>query len=158
MRRLTSFPASSSNSLREWYKVKNPLVVAFNFIVITSAKYSPSLYLKRILYRLVGMRIGKNSSIAAGVMMDFFFPELIEIGEDSIIGYGSLILAHEFLVKEYRIGKVRIGKRVLVGANTTILPGVEVGDDAKISAMSLVNKDVKEKSFVGGIPIKEIKN
>ena len=45
---------------------------------------------------------------------------------------------------------------VLIGSNTTILPGVVIGDNSKISAMSLVNKDVEANSFYGGIPIRKI--
>ena len=44
-----------------------------------------------------------------------------------------------------------------IGANVTVLPGVVIGDGATVSACSLVNKDVAENSFVGGIPIKPLK-
>ncbi len=44
----------------------------------------------------------------------------------------------------------------MIGANCLILPGVEVGDNATVSAFSLVNKDVEKESFVGGVPIRVI--
>jgi len=103
------------------------------------------------------MKIGKNVSVAALVMLDFFWPELIEIKDNSIIGFGATVLAHEFLIKEYRTGKVIIGKNVLIGANSTVLAGVELGDNSVIGSMSLVNSDVPENSFFAGIPARFVK-
>ena len=52
---------------------------------------------------------------------------------------------------------VEIEDEVTIGANTTVLPGVRIGKGATVSACSLVNKDVAPGSFVGGIPIREIR-
>ena len=94
--------------------------------------------------------------IAPGVTLDFIFPELIEIGDNSVIGFESLILTHEFLVNEWRRGKVIIGSNVVVGAQTTVMPGVTIGDHSTIAVKSLVNKTLKPHSKVGGIPIRRI--
>lgn len=85
-------------------------------------------------------------------MMDLMFPERITIGKNSIIGYNTTILCHEYLIDEYRLGDVVIGDRVMIGANSTILPGVMIGDDAIVSAGSLVIRDVPAGAFVGGNP------
>jgi len=149
---------NGKNSLEyHWWRLKNPLNIVLNFIFIEIAKIMPSLALKRVLLRCLGMKVGKNAAIGLGVQFDIFFPELIELGENCIIGYGATVLAHEFLIEEVRTGKVKIGKNVMVGTNSTILPGVEIGEGATVSACSLVNKDVKPGAFVGGVPIKEIK-
>ena len=102
------------------------------------------------------MKIGEETSFALMVMVDVMFPERIKVGNNSIIGYNTTILAHEYLIDEYRIGDVIIGDRVLIGANTTILPGVTIGNDAIVSAATLVNRDVPEGSFVGGNPMQVI--
>ena len=102
------------------------------------------------------MKVGKQTSFALMVMPDIMFPELIKVGNNSVIGYNTTILAHEYLIEEYRLGEVVIGDNVLIGANTTILPGVTIGDNAIVSAASLVNKDVPAGAFVGGNPIKII--
>jgi len=145
------------NSLKIWYKVRNPLRVLLNVIVLNICKFLPSLTLKNFLYRALGMKIGKNVSIAYGVMFDLFFPELIEIGDNSIIGYNSTILTHEFLIDEWRKGQVKIGKNVLIGSWVLVLPGVVIQDRAKIASYSLVNKSVWENTFAGGVPVRKIK-
>lgn len=118
------------------------------------ARISPSLSLKLWLYRMMGIRVGSNVSIALEVTMDVFFPQLIEIGDNTIIGYNTTILCHEFLIKEYVTGPVVIGRDVMVGANTTILPGVTIANGSVVSAHSLVNSDIE--GFVGGVPAKPL--
>ncbi|MBI2076636.1 MAG: acyltransferase [Candidatus Aenigmarchaeota archaeon] len=157
MRSLTKYKyAGDGNSLLEWPKHAHPLKVLRNIIAIEIAKYMP-LGLKNKLYRAIGIKVGKNVSVAYKVTFDILFPELIEIGDNTIIGYGCTILAHEFLIKELRIGKVKIGKNVMVGANSTVLAGVTIGDNATVSAMSLVNENVPENAFAGGIPVKVLR-
>ncbi len=118
------------------------------------ARISPSLGLKLWLYRMMGIRVGSNVSIALEVTMDVIFPQLIEIGDNTIIGFNTTILCHEFLIKEYVTGPVVIGTDVMVGANTTILPGITIANGSVVSAHSLVNSDVE--GFVGGVPARPL--
>lgn len=120
------------------------------------ARISPSLRVKNWLYRRMGIDVGDHASIGLEVTMDIFFPELVTIGPDSIVGFDSVILCHEFLVDEYRTGPVEIGEGVSIGAKTTILPGVTIGDGATVSANSLVNRDVPEGAFYGGVPARDL--
>ncbi len=103
------------------------------------------------------MKVGAETAVALMVMMDVMFPERISIGKNTIIGYNTTILAHEYLIKEYRLGDVIIGDGVMIGANTTILPGVTIGDGAIVSAGTLVHRDVPAGAFVGGNPMQVIK-
>jgi len=153
--RLTVHPVEGEyNSLQYWTKAAHPLKVIRNFILIYLCRYLPSENLKNVLFRWTGMKVGKRVSAGLMSMFDIFFPEMITIGANSIIGYNSVILGHEFLLREWRTGPVIIGQDVVIGANVTILPGVVIGDGATISAMSLVNKDVPPGVVVGGVPIK----
>jgi acetyltransferase-like isoleucine patch superfamily enzyme len=132
--------------------------VAFNFAVLSLCRYLPWLGLKNWLYsRLLGMSIGKNVSVGLMAMFDVFFPQLISIGENTIMGYNSTVLTHEFLVKEYRKGRVEIGREVLIGTNTLILPGVSIGDGATVGAYSLVNKDIPAGALAAGVPARIIR-
>ncbi|WP_062050153.1 DapH/DapD/GlmU-related protein [Bacillus sp. JCM 19034] len=156
-RKTERYPVKSANSLWHVYKTVPFLKVVKNFIVIQIARYTPILTLKNWMYRhLLRMKIGDETSVALMVMMDVMFPERIKIGSNSIIGYNTTILAHEYLIEEYRLGDVIIGDRVMIGANTTILPGVTIGDGAIVSAGTLVHKDVPANTFVGGNPMQMI--
>ena len=127
------------------------------FIVIQLGRFTPSLRVKNFLYRnFLGMKLGKQTSLALMVMPDTMFPERITIGDNSVIGFNTTILAHEYLIEEYRLGDVVIGSNVMVGANSTILPGVTIGDGAIVSAMTLVHRDVPAGCLAGGNPMQII--
>jgi acetyltransferase-like isoleucine patch superfamily enzyme len=158
LRNTDKFPVNGPNALWQIYQTVSKWKAVRNFIFIQITRYSPSLRLKNWIFRnVLGMKVGENTAFALMVMVDVFFPEYIRIGDNTIIGYNTTILAHEYLTKEYRLGEVRIGSHVMVGANTTILPGVTIGDYAIIGAGSVVHKDVAPYSFVAGNPLQVIR-
>jgi acetyltransferase-like isoleucine patch superfamily enzyme len=157
MRRTRRYPVTGANSLWHVYKTVPFFKVVKNFIVIQAARYTPSLAMKNWMYRrFLRMKVGEQTSFALMVMPDVMFPEKITVGRNTVIGYNTTILAHEYLIQEYRLGDVKIGSEVMIGANSTILPGVEIGDGAIISAGTLVHRDVPGGAFVGGNPMKII--
>ncbi|MFB6204199.1 MAG: DapH/DapD/GlmU-related protein [Candidatus Nanohaloarchaea archaeon] len=143
------------NALRRWQQHVHPARVAFNIFFLTLSKYLP-LRIKNVLLRALDLNIGKDSATGFGVTFDILFPEKISIGENTTLGYGTTILAHETTQDEFRTGDVDIGDNVLIGANTTVLPGVTIGDGATVSANSLVNRDVEPGEFVGGVPVRNL--
>jgi acetyltransferase-like isoleucine patch superfamily enzyme len=156
-RRLTDYPAPpGTNSLWIWTRDSDPLRVTFNFLMLLIVRYSPSLQLKIEAMRLMGVKVGEKVSMALNATVDIFYPELITIGDNSIIGYNATILAHEYLIDRRRTGPVVIGKNVMIGANSTVLAGVTIGDGACVSAGSLINADVPAGAFVGGVPARVI--
>lgn len=158
MRQTKRYPVHGANPLWQLYQTVSFWKIAKNFAVIQIARYCPFLSWKNWLYRtFLRMEVGDQTAVALMVMMDIMFPELIKIGSNCVIGYNTTILAHEYLVDEYRLGEVRIGNRVLVGANSTILPGITIGEGAVVAAGTLVHKDVPAGAFVGGNPMQFIR-
>ncbi|AGX06188.1 MULTISPECIES: acyltransferase [Bacillaceae] len=157
MRKTVRHPVEGANSLWHVYKTVPFAKVVKNFIVIQLARYTPFLGLKNWLYRtFLKMKVGDQTSFALMVMLDVMFPEKISVGRNTVIGYNTTILAHEYLIREYRLGEVKIGSEVMIGANSTLLPGITIGDGAIVSAGTLVHKDVPPGSFVGGNPMRVI--
>lgn len=54
-------------------------------------------------------------------------------------------------------GKVFIGRHVIVGCNSVILPNIALADGVAIGALSLVNKDCAAFGIYAGSPAKRIK-
>lgn len=52
---------------------------------------------------------------------------------------------------------VTIKDGVDIGVGSTVLPGVTIGENAQIGAMTLVNKEIREKTINVGIPVREIR-
>ena len=86
----------------------------------------------------------------------------IYIGEGSLIGHNAVIATLNHLQDpEKRQGMipspVHIGKKVWLGANVTVLPGVSIGDGAIIGAGSVVTKDVPARAVAAGNPARIVK-
>jgi len=140
------------NSLQYWTEARNPVRIVLNFLAVQVIKYSPILRVKAWLLRRLGAEVGANVSLALSATPDVFWPELITIEDDAIVGYDATILCHEFLHDEYRTGAVLVGERAMIGAGAVVLPGVEIGAGASVAANSLVAEDVPEGATVAGVP------
>jgi len=145
------------NPAYEYFQSSGKLRTIFNGFICHICRITPSIRIKNSLYRMIGVKIGKNVVIAAYVELDPYFPELITIEDNVIIGVGAIILAHEYSQEKIRKGKVHIKKRALIGAGSLVRSGVTIGEHAVVAAKSLVNKDVKDREVVGGVPAKKIK-
>ncbi len=104
--------------------------------------------LRVLLHRARGVHIGNNVWISYNVVLETQSPHLISIGDDTFIGIGVIVIAH---FKELRSG-VRIGKQVFIGPGAIILPDVEIGDGAVITAGSVVSSSVQAMTVVQGNP------
>ncbi|WP_246279806.1 acyltransferase [Natronomonas salina] len=144
------------NSLQSWPDAKHPLRLAVNYPVIVAARHSPSLKLKNWLLRRIGVDVGTGVSWGLESTPDVFWPELITVEDDAIIGYDATLLCHEFLQDEYRTGEVRVGERAMIGAGAVVLPGVEIGADAQVAANSLVAEDVPPGETWAGVPAEPV--
>ena len=58
--------------------------------------------------------------------------------------------------KDWKMVKTMVKKRAAVGANSTILCGLTIGENSVIGAGSVVTKDVPANSIVAGNPAKVI--
>jgi dTDP-4-amino-4,6-dideoxy-D-glucose acyltransferase len=75
--------------------------------------------------------------------------------------YSGAYLTNPTVAEEYKnvtSGPVFLGKHVIVGAGSIILPNVHLEEGVSIASLSLVNKNCKSFKIYGGIPIKIIKN
>jgi maltose O-acetyltransferase len=144
------------NSLWFWTDAKHPLRVAVNYVVIVLARVSPSLKLKNWLLSRIGVTVGDGASWGLESTPDVFWPELVTVGDEAIVGYDATLLCHEFLQDEYRTGEVVVGDRAMIGAGAVVLPGVEIGADAQVAANSLVADDVPPGETVAGVPAEPV--
>jgi maltose O-acetyltransferase len=111
-------------------------------------------------HRKRGLVVGKNFHMLAEVIIDYAHVWHIEIGDDVTLAPRVHILAHDASTKMHlnytRIGKVKIGNRVFVGAGSIILPGVTIGNDVVIGAGSVVSRDVPDGHVAAGNPARVI--
>ncbi|MGX8884283.1 DapH/DapD/GlmU-related protein [Methylovorus sp. MP688] len=130
---------------------------------------------KQYLIHAIGVKVGKKSFIHMGC---FFYPNKIEIGDNSVIGrYCHLLgditiknnvsitaqtyifsLTHQKDSRSFETvnSPVLINDYVWTGARAMILPGVTLGRGAIIGACSVVTKDIPDWDIAVGSPARTI--
>ena len=127
--------------------------------------------IKEFLYRLrgeytteklisMGMKVGKNFGRLNGVILDPSHCWLLEIGDDVTIAPRVHILCHDASTKRFlgytKIGRVKIGNNVFIGAESVVLPNVTIGNNVVIGANSTVTHDIPDNSVAVGSPARVI--
>lgn len=154
----------------------------FFIVAVVNATYSmlPFFFLRKLLLRAAGIRMGTTSYIHRGVR--FFHIGGVSIGNNSVVNFNcyldnrrGIVIGHNVGIanntKIYTLGHdlndpefktkgapVRIEDNVFVFSNCLIMPGVTIGEGAVCLAGSVVTKNVDPYTVVGGNPAKFIKN
>ncbi|MFC1649111.1 acyltransferase [Patescibacteria group bacterium] len=150
----------------------------FKLLTLRVVGIMPSHILRKSVYKLSGIRIGKDSTIHMGA--NFYEPKNISVGVDTMIGDHAFLdgrdtlkignhvdIASQVLIYnsqhnidsdefEATYGKVVIGDYVFIGPRAVILPGATIGRGAVVAAGAVVTKDVGDFSVVAGVPAKVI--
>ena len=91
-----------------------------------------------------------------------FICELVTIGDDCFIGHGVMFINDLFASGRPAGGNkgqwraTRVGQRVSIGSNATILP-VTICDDAVIGAGAVVTHDIDEPGIYAGNPARRLR-
>lgn len=139
----------------------------------------PCFGLRRFLLRSFGAKVGPGVNIYPSAII--YFPWNLEIGEGSAIGEWALVYnlgqvsigarttisqrvhlcagTHDYRNASMPLVKtpIMVGDEVWICADAFVGPKVHVGNCAIVAAASVVVKDVKECSIVGGNPCVLIK-
>ena len=163
--------------LRRWWL--NGIWSDLRLWVLTMTGYVPSHTIRNFVYRSMGVRLARNSSIHWRAR--FFDPQGLSVGEHTTIGNDGFFDAREGIAigscvnvaAEVRIytrehdiddpffaetgGAVVIEDFAYIGTRVTILPGVTIGKGAVVASGAVVAKSVAPYMLVGGVPAKPIR-
>ena len=121
------------------------------------------------ILRSIGCTVGKDVFVGDNVKIDSGHADLIIVGDYAHITGGCRLLCHQRDLSNYRIGDnaaklkykvapINIGKGVMIGMESMIMPGVTIGEGAIVGAGSLVTKDIPAWTIATGRPAKVVKN
>jgi UDP-2-acetamido-3-amino-2,3-dideoxy-glucuronate N-acetyltransferase len=153
--------------------IGNACVISANVIVYTGTRIGNQVMIgdlssireqneigdNTIIGRLTMMeprvRMGKNVRMAAGTHLtsDMIIEDKAFIGSeisttnDNLMGRG--------IAGKYKGPHIKRGARV--GSNSTLLPGVVIGEEAVVAAGAVVTRDVPDRKIVMGTPAKVVK-
>ncbi len=109
---------------------------------------------------------GKNITVGEHVFINacckFQDQGGITIGDGCLIGHNVTIATLNHDINPDKRANILpqpviIGKNVWIGSDSTILPGVEIGDGAIIGAGSVVTKNVPSNTIAAGVPARIIR-
>lgn len=138
-------------------EVRGLLSELFGYEVPQSLRVFPPLY----------SDFGKNIHVGENVFINacchFHDHGGVTIGDGCQIGHAVVFatLNHGVEPEKRKYTKpapIKLGRNVWIGSNSTILPGVTIGDNAIVAAGAVVTKDVPANTVVGGVPARKIKN
>ncbi len=120
------------------------------------------------LLRRMGAKVGKNVFIGDRVIFDLNHANLISIDDYAHITGGCRLLCHQRDLSNYyqgdnaalcgyKLGKIQIGKGVMIGMTSMIMPNVTIGEGAIVGAGSLITKDIPAWTIATGRPAKVVK-
>ena len=99
MRDLTIIKTQTGKSSNAWKQKKGLPGIIKNWGHAWFASRIPAV--NNYCYRRMGVKIGKGVQIMPDIRMEIFFPELIEIGDNVVIGQETFFTCHEFNVSYY---------------------------------------------------------
>lgn len=150
----------------------------FELMVLRCVGYVPFHSLRKLFYKLAGIKLGKGATIH--MWANFFQPRNIEIGEGTRVGDHAFLdgrarlkigqqvdIASYVMIynSEHNLDSddfsaieepVEIGDYSFIGPRVIILPGVKIGTGAVVAAGAVVTKDVPDFAIVGGVPAQKI--
>lgn len=115
----------------------NALILLVRYTCVNFLRVTPFLV---AFHRLMGMKIGRRVQINTAIIGD---SNLIEIGDDTVIGGDVTLVAHAAAHGLFVTEPVRIGARVTVGLMAVIQPGVTIGDDAVVAQGAIVERGTR---------------
>jgi acetyltransferase-like isoleucine patch superfamily enzyme len=97
-----------------------------------------------------GIRLADFSGLSQGV-------RLYSVSDD----YSGSFLTNPTVPRKYlnvKIAPVTLGKHVIVGSGSVVLPGVDIGEGSAVGALSLVSKSLGGWGIYFGAPAKRLKS
>ena len=99
------------------------------------------------------LKLGKYTDIGAFTLLDA--SEGIEIEERVLIGSHTSIYSRTEI--DQKKGKVILKKGCAIGSHCVIMPGITIGENAIVGAMSFVNKNIPANEVWVGSPARFLK-
>lgn len=138
--------------------VHSLVMYRFSHFFYIKNKFFIARFISQLSRHLTGIEIHPGAEIGEGILIDHGMG--VVIGEATIIGnrvtiYQGVTLGATGNEKEWKRHPT-IGNDVIIGSGAKVLGPINIGDNVRIGANSVVLKDVPKNATAVGIPAKII--
>jgi len=121
---------------------------------IYKCKIGKNCKIDAYVYIEEGVKIGDNCKIRPFV----FIPTGVIIEDDVFIGPNVTFTNDKYpkVKGEWKLLPIKVKREASIGANSTIVAGITIGENALVGAGSVVTKDVPSNAVVAGNPARII--
>ncbi len=106
-----------------------------------------------IVQNLEGLVLGSKTDIGAFTYINALHGVIIEDN----VQIGSHCSIYSVSTIDNNAGKVTLKNNCKIGSHSTILPGVNIGQNSIIGAHSLVNRNIPDNVLAFGVPAKVVR-
>lgn len=107
-----------------------------------------------VVQHLTGLKLGYRTDIGAFTYINAKYGVSIEEG----VQIGSHCSIYSVSTIDGKQGPVLLKKNCRLGSHCVVMPGVTVGENAVVGAMSFVNRDIPADSMAWGTPVRVVRN
>lgn len=139
------------------YDIQTLYDILFVVMLLTSRIFPYPIH--RLLYKIFGLKIGKNSYPGLSIISHPY--HFVTVGDDVMFGMHASITPHTYESGgKLTIKEIRIGNNVTIGTNAVVFPGVIIEDNAIVAAGAVVTKNthIGNGEVWAGIPARKIRD
>ena len=145
------------NAGDDWWRARNVLRTFYNGVLIEITRKLPHCFLKTLLLRMMGVKIGKKCKIGYGVVFDHLYGDNVTLEDNVIVDKYCYFDCHSYTISQTIFGKILVKKGVHLKHHTYVGGGTLIGENAVLEPYSAAQKEIPANEVWGGFPAKFIR-
>ena len=147
------YNGSRLNAGNDWWRARSVFRIFYNGVIIEITRLLPHCFLKTLLLKMVGMKIGKNCRIGKGTVFDHIYCDTITLEDNVTIDDYCYFDGHEYTISQTIFGKILLKKGVHIKHHAYVRIGTVIGENSIIQPYSMAQRIIPPNEIWGGMPL-----
>jgi acetyltransferase-like isoleucine patch superfamily enzyme len=145
------------NAGDDWWRARNFFRIWYNGIIIELTRLLPHSWFKTMLYKMVGVKIGKNVRIGKGTVLDHIYCDNITIEDNVTIDENCYLDGHEYTITQTVFGKSLLKTGVHLKNHSFVRIGTTIGENTVVEPYTMAQREVPPNVVIEGVPWKVVR-
>lgn len=128
--------------------IRNPFLVGFRKVMILILSKVPPMHLKTWIFQQLGYDFGRDVCLPGFIGIDPYFPELISLGEGTLVGGFTQIKPWKLEKGTLTLGRIYCAPQTLFAGWTRLHPGAHINEHTITGVKSIIDTEIPKDSFV----------